>query len=192
MNREQIIKHFTDNIAEYKKYAKNIAGRDDFEDLFSEVTLMLLEFPEERLIGYWNSNEGLKPVFLQMLKLQYNSKTSKYHKEYRKLNQFLQDKGLDVAYNMEETIDANEDDVEINPDITKKARQYAYVALGELFPCEEKESVFDLYVQTGSLRKTLAAIPEEKAKLFDLKKVHEIVRSYRKAIKLNINKLQAA
>lgn len=191
MTRDLIIKHFTDNLKTYERYARNIAGAD-YEDLFQECTLMLLEFPEERLKGYWNQSEGLKPIFIRLLLNQYKSKTSKYHKEYRKLNQFLQEKGLDVAYNMEETVTANDDDRTINPDITAKARQYAYVAMGELFPCELKELVFDLYVQTGSLRKTLAALPEDQVRLFDLKKVHEVVRAYRRAIKLNITKLNAA
>lgn len=194
MNREQIIQHFVTREKEFKKYAKNIAGLDNYEDLFQECSLMLLEMPEAQLQSYWNKEEGLKPFFLRMLQLQYNSKTSKFHKKYRKENDFLKKHGEDIRYQTPNAVklvyasELKDDESEVPAEVLAEARQYAYVALGELFPCAEKEMVFDLYIETGSLRKTLAAIHEDKANLFDLKLVHEIVKSYRRAIKTIIKR----
>jgi hypothetical protein len=44
---------------------------------------------------------------------------------------------------------------------------------------ELEKFVWLLYVETGSLRKTLAGIPEEYADLFDLKRIHSIVKVWR-------------
>jgi DNA-directed RNA polymerase specialized sigma24 family protein len=184
INREFIINHFTKNLHEYKKYAKNIAGADDADDLFQECSLMLLEFNEERLIGYWNKTEGLKPFFLRMLQLQYKSGTSKYHKEYRKQEQFIQKKGAEIVYN-DQQLEA-EPEIDFCQLLNVRGKVHAFN--GEMFPSELEELIFNLYVETGSLRKTLFAIPEEHAAKFDLKRVHEIVKKFRRTIKRHYDK----
>lgn len=183
MTRDLIIKHFTDNIKQYQKYARNIAG-EDADDLFQECAVMLLEYPEARLIGYWNEKEGLKPIFLKMLSLQFKSKTSYYHKQYRKQEKFIQDKGQDIVYN-EKANDTEELAVEISD--VKRAELNVHTLSGELFPSELEELIWNLYKETGSLRKTLAAIPEAHAQKFDLKLVHTIIRKFRKSIKSYLN-----
>jgi hypothetical protein len=68
-----------------------------------------------------------------------------------------------------------------------KARDGVHILNGELFPSELENMVFELYTETGSLRKALAAIPEDKKHLFDLKTVHNIVRKFRRTIKTYLN-----
>lgn len=51
-----------------------------------------------------------------------------------------------------------------------------------------EEIVWKLYVDHGSLRKALAAIPEHYAPLFDLKRVHCIVKKYQWLIKKQLGK----
>jgi hypothetical protein len=182
--RANCVDHFTTNIAFYQRLAKNIAGQDS-DDLFQECTLMLLEFPEERIVSYWNEKEGLKPFFIRLLCNQYKSNTSKFHKEYRKQDRFIQTNGADITYNDQST--------EIEPfaiDLGEmtKARDRVHVLNGEMFPNEKEDMVFRLYTETGSLRKTLAAIDPKDAPLFDLKKVHEIVKKFRRTIKKELNK----
>lgn len=189
MNRELIIKHFIDNLKDYKQLALNIAGTQDADDLFQECTLMLLEFKEERLISYWNIEKGLKPFFIRMLLNQYKSKTSKFHKEYRKQEQFIQSKGADIVHN-EQALEVEEFDVDFNE--MTKVRDNVHVLNGQLFPSELEDMVFRLYTETGSLRKTLAAIDRDEVRrlggkevddLFDLKTVHTIVKKFRRTIK---------
>jgi len=177
MNREQILNHFTKNIKDYQQYAKNIGGTDDADDLFQECSMMLLEYSEERLIGYWNEKDGLKPFFLRMLQLQYKSKTSYFHNKYRKQEQFLNDKGADIAYNEQATeIDGLEVDIS---EVIKASNSVSNNAFENM--------VWELYVETGSLRKTLAAIPEEYADLFDLKLIHRVVKKFQREIKQRLN-----
>lgn len=185
LNREFIVKHFTRNVKEYQQYAKNIAGQDDADDLFQECTLMLLEFSEERLISYWNHNEGLKPFFIRMLCLQYKSKTSKFHKEYRKQAQFIQRDGQKIVLNGQQL----EQEPDINPAEIQKLRENIHTLNGEMFPCELEEMAFNLYVETGSLRKALAALPGEHTNKFDLKRMQELVRKYRRTIKKHYDKV---
>lgn len=173
MNREQILNHFTTNIKSYQQYAKNIAGADDADDLFQECSMMLLEYSEERLISYWNEKDGLKPFFLRMLQLQYKSKTSYFHSKYRKQEQFINDKGADIVYH-EQATEIEGREVDMN-EIVKAANSVSDNGF--------KNMIWDLYVETGSLRKTLAAIPEEYADLFDLKLIHRIVQKFQRDIK---------
>jgi len=98
MNREQILNEFTAKIKDFEQLAYNIAGAQDKDDLFQECTLMLLEFPEERLISYYNPTQGLKPFFIRMLMLQHRSKTSYFHQKYRKQEQFLNDKSEEINH----------------------------------------------------------------------------------------------
>jgi DNA-directed RNA polymerase specialized sigma24 family protein len=185
MNREQIINEFTTNLNTFQKLARNIAGPQDADDLFQECTLMLLEFSEERLISYYNPTQGLKPFFLRMLINQYRSKTSKFHKEYRKQEQFIQKQGAAIVYNEQATeIETNEPELKD----MEKARDNVHILNGEMFPNEMENMVFFLYTETGSLRKTLAAIPHDTAHLFDLKTVHTIVKKYRRTIKTYLGK----
>lgn len=191
MTKNEILKDFTDNIRAFQKYARNIAGEQDADDLFQECALMLLELPEEKLLSYYNPDQGLKPIFIRILCNQYKSKTSKFHKEYRKQQIFLQTKGADIVYNDQAT-ELEPFEVDYNEMI--KARDQVYALNGEMFPSALEEMIFNLYVETGSLRKTLAAIdPDEVAKhsagkkteeLFDLKTVHTIVKKFRKTIKI--------
>lgn len=185
MNRELIIKHFTDNVKQYQKYARNIAG-EDADDLFQECSLMLLEFPEARLIGYWNPEEGLKPFFLKMLSLQYRSKTSRFDKEYRKQNRFIQEKGSEFEKNgfdikTENEARAQMEDVE--DQFIKIALDNIARLTGSLFTSDVERIIFDTYVEQGSLRKTLAALPDPIRESVDLKTVHETVRKQAKAIR---------
>ncbi len=169
--------------------ALNVSNRQDADDLFQECAVMLLEFSEERLISYYNPNHGLKPIWLRILVNQYKSKTSRFHKQYRKQEQFIQDKGADIVYNDQST---ELDDFTVDMSELNTARDNVHRLNGEMFPSELEEMVFALYVDTGSLRKTLAAIDPEEVKklsgkksveLFDLKTVHEIVKKYRRTIR---------
>jgi hypothetical protein len=189
MTRELIIQEFTDNIKDFKRMALNVSNRQDADDLFQECAVMLLEFSEERLISYYNPNHGLKPIWLRILVNQYKSKTSRFHKQYRKQEQFIQDKGADIVYNDQST---ELDDFTVDMSELNTARDNVHRLNGEMFPSELEEMVFALYVDTGSLRKTLAAIDPEEVKklsgkksveLFDLKTVHEIVKKYRRTIR---------
>jgi hypothetical protein len=178
-----IIREFAAKSEDFKRMARNIAG-EDADDLFQEVALMILEFKEERLIGYYNPTQGLKPIFLRMLCNQYRSKTSKFHKDYRKQEQFIQSKGSDIAYN-DQTTELEEFNVDYNEMLT--AVDNVSRMNGELFPCELETMIFELYTETGSLRKTLAAIHEDHKGKFDLKTVHEIVKKFRRTIKAHFN-----
>lgn len=180
MTRENIINEFTANIKDFKRLAFNIAGSQDADDLFQECTLMLLEFSEERLISYYNPTQGLKPFFIRMLILQYRSKTSKFHKEYRKQEHFLNNKGADIVHN-EQTTELESFDVD--PSEIKAATRNVYRLNGEMFANGMEEMIWNLYTDKGSLRKALAAVPEQYANLFDLKAVHTIVKKYRRSIK---------
>lgn len=184
MTRDQIIADFTRDIKKFQQFARNIAG-ENHEDLFQECCLMLLEFPEARLLSYVNPTQGLKPFFIRMLINQYKSTTSKYHKEYRKQNAFIQTKGSDVVYN--ETALLMESEIEVEAADCIKARDNVHTLNGELFPSPLEEMVFALYVEHTSLRKALDAIPAEHAHLFDLKLVHTIVKKFRRTIKNYLN-----
>ncbi|MEP6551953.1 MAG: hypothetical protein ABJB11_00330 [Ferruginibacter sp.] len=180
MTRETIIKEFTDNIEAFEKLAYNIAGEDDAEDLFQECTLMLLEFPEDRLISYHNPTQGLKPFFIRMLMNQYRSETSKFHKNYRKQESDLRNKMEDIIL--------NEPQSEYGPssnfmELANKACDNIYLSNENKLAADIENMVWTLFVETGSLRKTLTAIPEEYADLFDLKTVHVIVKKFRRTIK---------
>jgi DNA-directed RNA polymerase specialized sigma24 family protein len=177
MNREQILNHFTKNIKDYQQYAKNIGGTDDADDLFQECSMMLLEYSEERLISYWNEREGLKPFFLRMLQLQYKSKTSYFHAKYRKQEQFINDSSADIRYH-EQTAEIEGFEVNINEVVA---------ASNSVSNNTFENMVWNLYIETGSLRKTLAAIPEEYADLFDLKLVHRMVQKFQREIKRRMN-----
>lgn len=182
LSRDQILNEFTDNYKAFKLAALNIAGEQDADDLFQEVSLMLLEFSEERLQSYYNPTQGLKPIFLRMLCNQYKSDTSKFHKEYRKQNKFISTKGKDIVYNEEQTeIEAVNVDFEIIENISKNI----HVLNSELFAKNTDKIIFDLYVERGSLRKVLAALPADIAKDFDLKKVHEVVKKLQATYKRN-------
>lgn len=184
--RDEIIKHFTDNINAFQRYARNIAGKEA-DDLFQEVSLMILECDEDRLQSYWNEKDGLKPIFLRLLVNQYKSNTSKYHKEYRKLNDFVQTKGEDVVYNAHRLEDV--------PDFTPEEVKYItwlrnnmHLMHGQMFPNDIEDLVFAIYEKTQSLRKTLDVISGDHKELFDLKTVHEIIKKYRRTIKKKLNK----
>ena len=179
MNRQQILKHFTDNVKQYEKYARNIAGADDADDLFQECSLMLLEFPEDRLISYWNETQGLKPFWLRLLCNQYKSTTSKFHKQYRKESERIQKKGADIVYN-NESLDVESPEMDMD-DVIK--------ASNSVTDNEMENMIWGLYVEHGSMRKALAAIPEEWAEYFNLKLVHMIVKKFQRSIKEQLNVL---
>ena len=186
LNREFIIKDFASHAKEFMKYARNIAGVDDADDLFQECSLMVLEFSEDRILKYWNPTQGLKPFFLRMLMLQYRSKTSKFHKEYRKQEQFVNKHAAQIVYNGHQL----EQEAEINTAEILKLRDKVHILNGELFPCELEELAFNLYVETGSLRKALAALPEQHADKFNLDRMQELVKKYRRTIKKHYDKAE--
>jgi hypothetical protein len=180
MTREQIIKEFTDNIQAFQDLAFNIAGEQDADDLFQLCSLMLLEFPEDRLIRYYNPTQGLRPFFIRMLLNQYKSKTSKFHKEYRRQELQLQQKANDIILNEPQSEEEHEAGYfeQIN-----KACNSIYDQADNKVVADLEKMIWDLYVETGSLRKTLAAIPEDYADLLDLKSVHIIVKKFQNTIK---------
>lgn len=180
MNREIILNEFTANIKSFQQYARNIANEQDADDLFQACVLMLWEFPEERLIAAYNPAQGLKPFFIRMLQLQYNSKTSYFHKDYRKQEIDLQKKTEDIILN------APQSEEEFEPgyfETINKACESIYDHAGSKEVADLEKVVWELYVETGSLRKTVDALPSEYADLLDLKSVHTIVRKFRRTIK---------
>lgn len=185
MNRIEIIKEFTDNIEAFQKLAFNVSGEQDSDDLMQTCTLMLLEFPEDRLISYYNPNQGLKPFFIRLLCNQYRSKTSHFHKLYRKEEINLNNKKEDILLNEPQSLKEFEPGYfeQIN-----EACQSIYTEAGCVELAELEKTVWGCYVETGSLRKTLAALPDEYADLVDLKTIHVIVKKFRRTIK---QKLQA-
>lgn len=184
MTREQIIKEFTDKIEDYQSLAFNIAGEQDADDLFQLCSLMLLEFPEDRLISYYNPTQGLKPFFIRMLCNQYNSKTSKFHKDYRRQELQLKQKRNDIILNEPQSED------ELEPGYFEKISQACksmYDQTDNKVVADLEKMIWDLYVETGSLRKTVAALPKDFAKLLDLKSVHTIVKKFQNTIKTYLN-----
>lgn len=184
MNRTDIINEYAANATAFRKVALNIAGEQDAEDLYQEVSLMILEFTEERLISYYNPRQGLKPIYIRMLCNQYRSKTSKFHKEYRKQEQFIQSNQDSILLNEPQSQYGQEPEFF---DKVKEACENIYNEAGGSVVADLEQTIWELYVETGSLRKTLAAIPEEYQKLFDLKTVHEIVKKFRRTIKEHLN-----
>ncbi len=182
MTRKEIVQHFTDNINQYMKYTKNIAG-EEWEDLFQTVSLMILEFPEERLISYWNPKEGLKPIFLRLLLNQYKSKTSKYHKDYRKDELNRREKFSEIILNQPQSEEEPED-ILLNR-IGYTLHDF-YGTIEDRAASNVIAMVWDLYVQEGSLRKTLAAVPEKYADLLDLKDVHCIVKKVKRTLQESV------
>lgn len=191
LTREQILQSFTDNFKKFQQYAKNIAG-EDHDDLFGLCTLQLLEFPEERLQTYWNEKEGLKPFFIKMLQLQYNSKTSYYHTTYRKTNRFIQERGADILYNNDsvDILAPEVDRMAINQITDKLNIAKAYISKSKqitMFTQSVDLEVWEIYVEQGSLRKTVAALPAHLAAKLDLKKVHEIIRDMQRTFRKHLN-----
>ena len=184
MNRSQIIKEFTDNIKDFQKLALNIAGEQDSDDLMQLCTLELLEFPEDRLISYYNPTQGIRPFFIRMLCNQYRSTTSKFHKLYRKQEQEIQKKGEDIIHNTPQSQD------EYEPGYFDKIEaicQNLYFDAGSNELAQLEKTVWMLYVEHGSLRKTLDALPEQYADILDLKSVHIIVKKFRRTLKAGLN-----
>jgi hypothetical protein len=184
MNRETIIKEFTDNIKDFQKLALNIAGEQDCEDLMQLCTLELLEMSEARLIAAYNPTQGLKPFFIRVLCLQYRSKTSKYHKYYRKDGQFLIKNFDDITLNTPQSID------EYEPGYFDKIEnicQGLYNDAGSNELAQLEKTIWEAYVQKGSLRKTLDAIPPQYADILDLKAVHTIIKKFRRTLKAGLN-----
>lgn len=72
------------------------------EDLIQEVYMILLNYDEEKLRALYNNNQ-LNFFLVRVIKNQYFSKTSPFHKKYRKYYDFVDDG--DVFEN-------NDDDVE--------------------------------------------------------------------------------
>ena len=180
ISRDSIIKEFTDNIKTFEQYAFNVAGEDDAADLFQTCTLMLLEFPEERLISYYNPKQGIKPFFLRILCNQYRSETSKFHKYYRKQESDLRNKMEDIILNEPQS----EDETNFNIfEMAGKACNTIHSSNKNKLAANLEQMIWGLFVETGSLRKTLDAIPEEYSSLFDLKTVHVIVKKFRRTIK---------
>ena len=180
MTRDEVIKEFTDNIQDFQTLAFNIAGEQDADDLFQLCSLMLLEFPEDRLISYYNPTQGLKPFFIRMLCNQYKSTTSKFHKDYRKQELEIRKKCEDIILN--EPTSEEEPELEYFERIHLACKKL-YDQTENKVVADLERMVWDLYVETGSLRKTVASIPEKYAELLDLKSVHTIVKKFQNTIK---------
>lgn len=180
MTRDEIIKEFTGNLKMFEKLAYNIAGEEDAPDLFQACTLMLLEFTEDRLIGYYNPTQGLKPFFIRLLCNQYRSKTSKFHKEYKRQEIRLRDKMEDIILNEPRSEDQPSG---LYMESISKACEGIYKDAITPQIAEIEKMVWELFVDEGSLRKTFAALPDEYADLLNLKDVHTIVKKFRRTIK---------
>ena len=178
--RTEIIKEFINNLKAYTQLALNIAGEDDAPDLMQSCTLMLLEMKEDKLQAAYNPTQGLKPYFIRMLCLQYKSKTSYFHRDYRR-------QGIEIR-NKREDILLNEPQSEIEHQTNyfnqiELACQSVYDNSENKLVAELGKVVWTLYVEHGSLRKTLAALPDNYRGLLDLKTVHCIVLNYQHTIK---------
>ena len=180
MTRTEIIKEFTDNIKAFTQLALNIAGENDAPDLMQSCTLMLLEMKEDKLQAAYNPLQGLKPYFIRMLCLQYKSTTSYFHRDYRKQQIVLRNKIDDILLNEPQSEAESHTDKFILIEtacqsIYNNAENKAVATLGKL--------VWALYIEHGSLRKTLTALPEIYRGIVDLKAVHTIVQHYQQTIK---------
>ena len=180
LSREEIIKEFTDNLETFTQLAYNIAGEGDAPDLMQSCTLMLLEMKEDKLQAAYNPKQGLKPYFIRMLCLQYKSTTSYFHRDYRK-------QGIEIRKKKEDIL-LNEPQSEIEYDanyfiLIDLACHSVYDYSENKLVAELGKIVWALYVEHGSLRKTLAALPENYRDILDLKTVHGIVSHYQQSIK---------
>ena len=180
LTRDEIIKEFTDNLEAFTQLAYNIAGENDAPDLMQSCTLMLLEMKEDKLQAAYNPAQGLKPYFIRMLCLQYKSKTSYFHRDYRKQEIQLRNKKEDIILNEPQS------EGEYKPDYFKQinlACQSVYNNTENKIVAELGKAVWNLYVERGSLRKVLAALPKNYRDIVDLKTVHNIVLYYQESIK---------
>ena len=179
MTREKILNEFTAKIKDFQKMALNIAGVDDADDLFQTVSLMLLEFDEDRLISYYNPKQGLKPIFLRICCNQYKSGTSKFHKDYRREKRLIKEKGVDITLNAPQSFEEYEEKYFSKIDETCNA---IYNDAGNTVLADLEKTVWELYVEKASLRKALAAMPEKYAGVLDLKTVHIIVNKFKRTL----------
>lgn len=180
MTRTEIIKEFTDNLKAFTQLALNIAGEDDAADLMQSCTLMLLEMKEDKLQAAYNPTQGLKPYFIRMLCIQYKSKTSYFHRDYRKQEIEIRKKREDILLNEPQS------EIEYQTNYFKQielACKTVYNNSENKLVAELGKVVWALYVEHGSLRKTLAALPEHYRDILDLRTVHIIVLNYQQAIK---------
>ena len=178
--RTEIIKEFINNLKAYTQLALNIAGEDDAPDLMQSCTLMLLEMKEDKLQAAYNPTQGLKPYFIRMLCLQYKSTTSYFHRDYRKQGIEIRKKKNDILLNEPQS------EIEYQADYFNQielACQSVYHNTENKLVAELGKTVWTLYVEYGSLRKTLAALPENYRDILDLKTIHSIVLNYQKVIK---------
>lgn len=183
MTKDEIINEFIKDIKKFEKLAYNIAGAQDADDLFQTCFLMLLEFSEEKLISYYNPTQGLKPIFIRMLCNQYKSTTSAYHKQYRKQEMELQKKKEDILLNA--PISSEE-----KPEYFDKiqaACQMIYDNAPSPEVAELEKMVWEIYIEQGSLRKAMPAIPAPYNELLSLKDVHQIIRKFQRTIKERLN-----
>ena len=184
--RTEIIKEFTDNLKAFTQLALNIAGEDDAADLMQSCTLMLLEMKEEKLQAAYNPTQGLKPYFIRMLCLQYKSSTSYFHRDYRKQAIEIRSKKDDILLN------ETQSEIEYDSNYFKQidlASQSVYNNIENKLVAELGKVVWVLYVEHGSLRKTLAALPDYYRDILDLKTVHGIISHYQQSIKNYLNKI---
>ena len=188
ITRTEIIKEFTDNLKDFTQLALNIAGEDDAPDLMQSCTLMLLEMKEDKLQAAYNPTQGLKPYFIRMLCLQYKSTTSYFHRDYRKQAIEIRKKKDDILLNEPQSEIEYDDNYFIQIDL---ACQNIYDNSENKLVAELGKVVWALYVEHGSLRKTLVSLPENYRDILDLKTVHGIVSHYQQSIKdfLNKNKI---
>ena len=178
--RTEIIKEFTDNLEAFTQLAYNIAGEDDAPDLMQSCTLMLLEMNEDKLQAAYNPAQGLKPYFIRMLCLQYKSTTSYFHRDYRKQGIEIRKKKDDILLNEPQSEIEYDANYFIQIDL---ACQSVYDNSENKLVAELGKVVWALYVEHGSLRKTLAASPDYYRDILDLKTVHTIVLNYQHTIK---------
>ncbi|TWF38839.1 DNA-directed RNA polymerase specialized sigma24 family protein [Chitinophaga polysaccharea] len=162
MNREQIINQLSrDN--EYHNICRQI-GRDDADDLYQELMLYILEIPEEKLTRL---NEScLKCFFYRMAEKQYKSKTSAFHKKYRREAEIIREHANDiVAIGQDTGID---EDV-INDVVAAVQGLYWY-----------DRGIVELYAEKGNMRTVSAetGIP--------LISIHGTVQNARKAVRAKL------
>lgn len=164
MNRHDIVNSLISD-PEYKSMCVQIAG-DDAEDLYQEIALIILEMPFERVERI--DGTCLKCFIYVVARNQYCSKTSPFHKKFRKDAVFIKNHGNDILQLMESSLP--DEDL-----LTKIDR-----AFNGLYWYDS--AILSLYISKGTLKEVSdsTGIP--------LKSIHHTVMNTRKLLKKKIKR----
>ncbi|MBV7534067.1 hypothetical protein [Chitinophaga sp. sic0106] len=168
MNRDAIIDQFARD-PEYKAICLQVAGDPvDADDLYQELCLFVLEITEDKLRRL---NEScLKCFFYRMAQKQFNSKTSAYHKKFRRDGMIVRQHAEDI--NQAWTCGG------FPEDLLSKTQN----ALDEAYWYDA--GVMKLYVQHGTLKAVseLTEIP--------IKSLHNTITTVRKVVRKKVRKYE--